>query len=79
MSDSQPIHVSAACVDPCSAVMGDVNQDGRIDLADVAAAVNVWLQLDNNPSHRAAADANCDGWVDGNDIAPFVRYVLGFG
>lgn len=76
--DSPVIQVSASCVTACSPEVGDVNQDGQITEADVAAAVDVLLGLDLTPSHVAATDANCDGVADGDDIQPFLEFVLEF-
>jgi hypothetical protein len=75
--DSQVIHVSPACVEPCSPYVGDVDFDADVEAADVAAAVNVWLGFDTEPSHVVAADANCDGFANGLDVQPFTDYYLG--
>jgi hypothetical protein len=54
----------------------DVNNDGNVDLNDVAPFTNVLLGLDTDPLHMVRADANCDGFDDGLDIAPFIDAIL---
>ncbi len=63
-------------IQPCSPVVGDVNLDGGVDWADIAAAVAVLLGQDTDPDHVAAADANCDGVADGRDIQPLTDLLL---
>ncbi len=60
----------------CSPLVGDVNLTGGVDLDDLAAVVPVLLGEDLDPTHMAAADANCDGLVDGRDIQPLVDVFL---
>jgi hypothetical protein len=54
----------------------DVNNDGVVNLLDVAPFTQVLLGNDTDPLHRARADANCDGLFNGRDIAPFVDAIL---
>ncbi len=61
---------------PCSPTVGDVNRNDVIDLADIGAAVQVLLQIDTQPEHIAATDANCDGAADGLDLQPLVDFWL---
>lgn len=61
-----------------TACTGDVNDDGRTDGADIDLFVAIIL----NPSAfsawtRNAADVNCNGVVDTDDIGPMVTRLLG--
>lgn len=60
---------------PCSPTVGDVDGNTVIDAADIPAAVDVYLGFDTNPAHIIAADANCDGLANGDDIQLFIEYV----
>ena len=48
--------------------LGDVNQDGVVNLLDVAPFVD----LLNSGGYMLQADINCDGAVDLLDVAPFI-------
>lgn len=63
-------------IEPCSPSVGDVDGDTFYTYADIAAAVDVYLEIDTIPAHIVAADANCDGFVDGRDLQPLVDYLL---
>ena len=52
-----------------SNLLGDVNQDGMVDLLDVSPFVDVLLSGDFQPE----ADINQDGLVNLLDVAPFVE------
>lgn len=67
--------VTVKIVAPCSPTVGDVNGDSVINLADIDAAIAVYLGFDTNPAHIVAADANCDGLANGADIELFIEYV----
>ena len=59
------------------AVLGDVNQDGYVDVADVTAAVNI-VKGNNSASYDStAADLNGDGEVTQDDVNLLVKRVLG--
>ncbi|GJQ26993.1 MAG: hypothetical protein HBSAPP02_20250 [Phycisphaerae bacterium] len=60
----------------CDCALGDVNLDSAYDLLDIAAAVEVLLGNDTDPSHVNAVDADCDGDADGNDIQGFTDFML---
>lgn len=49
-------------------MLGDINQDGEVNLLDVAQFVS----LLNAGSFQAEADVNCDGIVDLSDVADFI-------
>jgi len=56
--------------------LGDVNQDGNIDGADVASLIAHILK--NTPSDfcAEAADMNSDGEIDGADVATLIDIIL---
>lgn len=56
-----------------SALPGDVNGDGVIDIADVNIVINVMLGKDDN----VAADVNGDGKVDIADVNAVINVMLG--
>ena len=56
---------------------GDLNGDGFVAPADLEAMVTVLLGGDPGPGYDAgAADVNCDGIADGEDIQWFVDLML---
>jgi hypothetical protein len=63
---------------PTVARLGDVNDDGFVDMSDVAPFVQVALDPASATTQQyCSADANVDGWVDGRDVGLMVRLVLG--
>lgn len=54
-------------------ILGDVNGDGRINMADVTKIVNVA----NAGEYDRAADLNSDGKVDINDVSKDINVILG--
>lgn len=51
---------------------GDVNHNGVVDTNDIVA----FLFFVMNPNFDPAADLNCDGLLNGDDIQPFVDAIL---
>lgn len=54
-------------------ILGDVNGDGKINMADVSDIVNVA----NSGEYDRAADINSDGKVDIDDVSKEVNVILG--
>ena len=54
-------------------LLGDINQDGLINLLDVAP----FIELLTNSKFQAAADINQDGIVNLLDVGPFVELLAG--
>ena len=54
-------------------LLGDINQDGSVDLLDVAP----FVELLTNGQFQAEADINQDGVVDLLDVTPFVELLTG--
>ena len=57
-----------------SIILGDINEDGNVNIQDVILSVNIILSsLEYNP----AADLNADGVIDVLDIINIVNMILG--
>ena len=60
--------------------VGDVNQDGRMNIMDVLMAVNIVLGVvEPTSSQTWAADCNDDGLINIMDVIGIVNVVLGIG
>ena len=59
-----------------SGVKGDVNGDGGVDVADIAAVIDVMAGKGNSVT-KAAADVNGDNGVDVADIAAIIDIMVG--
>ncbi len=57
-------------------LLGDVNCDDALTLADANAIVNVLLGSDTTPCHMAAADIDINGFRDSRDIKKLVELLL---
>ncbi|MBO4870671.1 MAG: leucine-rich repeat protein [Muribaculaceae bacterium] len=62
--------------DPQPVVVGDLNGDGVVDVADVNICINIILELDNDPDVKALADLNGDGVVDVSDVNAIINIIL---
>jgi len=56
--------------------LGSFNDDGVVTMADVPSFVNTLIGVIDDPFYQEAADLNCDGQADGQDVAPFVTELL---
>ena len=71
---TQPFGV--AVVGGGNAVKGDVNADGRVDVADIAAVIDVMAGKAGS-GFATSADVNADGKVDVADIAAVISVMAG--
>ena len=55
--------------------VGDVNGDGRVNVSDVTALINMILGL--TPMDEAYADVNGDGRVNVSDVTALINIILG--
>ena len=60
-----------------SHIMGDINGDGSIDVADISGLVSIILGTDAQAVNVKAADINNDGSIDVADISGIVSVILG--
>ena len=56
--------------------LGDVNQDGLVNITDIIASVNYILGGSLSESRTIAADLNQDGFVNVADIVILVNNIL---
>ena len=57
---------------------GDVNHDGKVDVADVSMTINRVLGKENtNAFYEAQGDINGDGKIDVSDVSNIINIVLG--
>ena len=75
VKDNSGAYSNIATVSICIGefMLGDINQDGSVDLLDVSPFVN----LLSTGKFQVEADINQDGLVDLLDVAPFVGLLTG--
>ena len=56
-------------------VPGDVNGDGRVNVSDVSALINMILGI--TPMDQTAGDVNGDGRVNVSDVSALINIILG--
>ena len=56
---------------------GDVNADGKVDVDDVNAVVNLIISAPGSEIYREYADVNGDGTFDNSDVTAVVSRILG--
>ncbi len=59
-----------------TAMRGDVNSDGAVDINDVTKLINYVLTGDATGVDRAAADVDYSTHVDINDVTALINYIL---
>ncbi|MBO4870423.1 MAG: choice-of-anchor J domain-containing protein [Muribaculaceae bacterium] len=57
-------------------VVGDLNGDGVVDIADVNICINIILETNNDPNVKALADLSGDGTVDVTDVNMMINIIL---
>lgn len=82
LGDHRPAVAEFVCgkVGPIVLIIGDVNKDGQISIADVTALVNIILGKDNTQPYQydhLAADVNQDGNISIADVTALVNIILG--
>ena len=60
---------------PEPSLKGDVNNDGRVNVSDVSALINMILGLTEKDEERA--DVNGDGRVNVSDVSALINIILG--
>ena len=62
--------------DPTALLTGDVTGDGKVDVADVNAAINIILKVKNSQDYPGSADISDDGKVDVTDVNAIINLIL---
>ncbi len=57
-------------------LMGDANDDGKVDVNDVTTIINFILKKNPNPFVFIAANVNDDERIDVNDVTMVINYIL---
>lgn len=63
-------------IDGDDGVVGDVNGDGKVDVADINCIINVILEVESPSIYNGHADVNGDGKVDVADINAVIDIIL---
>ena len=58
------------------AVMGDINDDGGIDVGDIVGQINVIMETENEDLRYDAADINGDGKIRVDDLTDLLSMIL---
>lgn len=75
-SDLAEVNVNANAVEGADFLLGDVNNDTKINVADVACIVNIINKLDAGYGYNnAAADVNNDTKINVADIAAILNLI----
>ena len=57
-------------------VVGDLNGDGTVDIADVNICINIILEINQDEAVKVLADLNGDGNVDISDVNAIINIIL---
>ena len=57
---------------PSLVIVGDVNEDGEVDVRDITALIDIIM----NSGTGAAADVNEDGEIDVRDITALIDIIM---
>ncbi len=69
MNDGSPVSPSA--------LLGDINRDGKVDVSDVNIIINIMLGRAQASSYPGNADLTGDGVIDVSDVNKIVNIMLG--
>ncbi|MBR1803617.1 MAG: dockerin type I repeat-containing protein [Muribaculaceae bacterium] len=61
---------------PISGIMGDVDGDEKVDVADVNAVINIILKTKAASDYPGQADVDNDGKVDVSDVNAIINIIL---
>lgn len=76
-NDENAPYCTVMVTSPTSVIVGDVNNDGSVNIADVTALID--LLLNGTSYYNAAADMNQDGSVNIADVTALIDYLLNGG
>ncbi|MBR1803833.1 MAG: dockerin type I repeat-containing protein [Muribaculaceae bacterium] len=57
-------------------IVGDVDGDGKVDVSDVNAVINIILKTKNENDYTGTADVDGDGKVDVSDVNAIINLIL---
>ena len=63
-------------MNPGSTATGDVTGDGKVDVEDVNAVINVILKLNTATDYPGKADVTGDGKIDVEDVNAIINIIL---
>ena len=77
-SSGERVSLSDYCcmVNPGSTATGDVTGDGKVDVEDVNAVINVILKLNTATDYPGKADVTGDGKIDVEDVNAIINIIL---
>ena len=61
---------------PLNQIRGDVDGDGKVDVSDVNAAINIILEIKPASYYKGNADLTKDGKVDIEDVNAIINIIL---
>ena len=81
LGDHKPVVVTFSCMKAGDVkhLLGDVIKDGKVDITDVTALVNIILENDDTEQDNydhVAADVNMDGIINITDITELIEIIL---
>ena len=68
--------IYAKIVEVTSGMCGDVNSDGKVDVADINYLINYLMKGGPPPNSFEACDVNCDGKVSLSDVVYLINYLF---
>ncbi len=74
--DQYDLNLLQIIFDDSTGILGDVNQDGLVNVSDVVAIVN-YIISDNELNDIVGADLNQDGVVNVSDVVAIVNQIIG--
>ena len=74
--DQYDLNLLQIIFDDSTGILGDVNQDGVVNVSDVVAIVN-YIISDDELNDIVGADLNQDGIVNVSDVISIVNQIIG--
>ena len=79
LDDPVPFTVDNSATYPQEFILGDVNNDGSVSIADVTALIDLLLNGDTNVADHPAADLSGDGNISIADVTGLIDYLMSMG
>ena len=76
LDDPVPFTVDNSATYPPTFILGDVNNDGSVSIADVTALIDLLLNGDTNVADHPAADLSGDGNISIADVTGLIDYLM---